>query len=95
MATEAAYSGSGSDGNGFKLGSSSSDGNHVLSNCIAFGNKATGFTSNGGKASTCTSCKSCNNGKSDTGVSGVTSGGCPSASAAEAARAADGSLPAI
>lgn len=95
MATEAAYSGSNSDGNGFKLGSDSSDGGHKLANCISFGNKAAGFTNNGGKSSSCTSCKSCSNGKSDTGVSGVTSGGCPSASAAQAPRSADGSLPAI
>jgi pectate disaccharide-lyase len=93
IAMESAYVGSNSDGNGFKLGSDSSDGGHKLSNCMAFNNKKTGFTNNGGKNSTCTNCKSCSNGQSDTGVSGVTSGGCPSVSAAQGARKADGSLP--
>jgi hypothetical protein len=95
MATESAYSGSNSDGNGFKLGSSGGDGGHKLTSCIAFGNKATGFTSNSGASSSCTGCKSCNNGKADTGVSGVTSGGCPSSAAAQMKRASDGSLPSI
>jgi len=95
MATESGYKGSNSDGNGFKLGSDSDDGAHKLSGCMAFGNKKSGFTSNGGKDSTCANCKSCNNGQADKGVSGVSSGGCPAASAAQAKRNADGSLPSI
>jgi hypothetical protein len=90
-------SGSGSDGNGFKLGSAGGDGNHKLVSCFATGNKAKGFTRNNGAESSCSGgCGSWGNGAADLGVSGITIKSGPSSSAIIAAkRDAEGNLPDI
>ena len=77
-ARNASFTGSDSDGNGFKLGGDNMGGNHTLTNCSAWDNKARGFTNNSGSNSSCSGCTSCANGTSgDQGVSGITTSGCP------------------
>ena len=61
-ARNASFTGSNSDGNGFKLGGDNMGGNHQLMNCSAWDNKARGFTNNSGSNSTCSGCTSCANG---------------------------------
>ena len=91
-ARNTAYTGSNSDGNGFKLGGDSMGGNHRLSNCSSWDNKKTGYTNNSGAASSCTGCTSCNNGQADQSVSGISSGNCPTARGMTA-RNIDGTIP--
>jgi hypothetical protein len=59
-----------SDGNGFKMGGSKINGNHVLYNCISFENKNHGFTDNSNPGTiTVDSCTSFNNSLADGGKS--------------------------
>jgi hypothetical protein len=91
-AKNASFTGSNSDGNGFKLGGDSMGGNHKLTNCSSWSNKKTGYTNNSGAPSSCTGCTSCNNGQADQMVSGITSGGCPT-TRGMTARNMDGTIP--
>jgi len=91
-ARNSSYTGSNSDGNGFKLGGDSMGGNHRLSNCSSWDNKKTGYTNNSGAASSCSGCTSCNNGQADQMVSGISSGNCPTARGMTA-RNIDGTIP--
>lgn len=51
------------NGNGFKLGGEGTAGEHVLTNCVAFGNRSKGFDHNNGNAGqTMVNCTSYNNG---------------------------------
>ena len=91
-ARNSSFTGSNSDGNGFKLGGDSMGGNHQLMMCSAWDNKARGFTNNSGSNSTCSGCTSCANGTSgDQGVSGITTSGCPTSRTG--ARNIDGTIP--
>ncbi|MCM1325090.1 MAG: right-handed parallel beta-helix repeat-containing protein [Bacteroidales bacterium] len=55
------------DMNGFKLGGSGVATDHIVENCLAFNNGATGFTDNNNPGShTITNCTTVNNGKYDT-----------------------------
>lgn len=53
------------NGNGFKLGGEGMPGGHVLDNCVAFGNKADGITSNSCPDVKLINCTSYNNKKSN------------------------------
>jgi hypothetical protein len=64
--TSTGLSGSGSDGNGFKLGSDETSGgvSHILTDCIANNNKKCGFTGNGNPGPiTLTNCTGTGNGQ--------------------------------
>ena len=91
-ARNSSFTGSNSDGNGFKLGGDDKGGNHMLMNCSSWDNKKTGYTNNSGAASSCSGCTSCNNGQADQMVSGISSGGCPTARGMTA-RNIDGTIP--
>jgi len=102
----ATYSGSESNGNGFKMGGNKVSAKHVMSNLFGFYNNGTGghkadwgFTNNSNPASmTCTGCGAWNNtGGSfqNIGHTGDVSANATPAKAAAAKRNADGSLPDI
>jgi hypothetical protein len=99
--------GTGSNGNGFKMGGDKVSAAHVMSNCFAFDNNQTkgsstadwGFTNNSNPATiTCTGCGAWNNhgGNFQTIThTGDVTASATSAKAAAAARNTNGSLPAI
>jgi hypothetical protein len=96
--------GSGSDGNGFKLGGGSISAAHILSNLVAvdnsYGSPGCGFTENSNPASmTCTgTCAAWGNKTNVDSIGGVSTTAIGSATSAKmiaAQRAADGSLPSI
>ncbi len=103
----ATTAGTGSNGNGFKMGGNKVSAAHVMSNCFAFDNNETkgsssadwGFTNNSNPATiTCTGCGAWNNkGGSFQSIThtGDVTASTTSAKAAAAARNANGSLPAI
>ena len=51
------------DGNGFKLGGDSMPGGHTLTNCVAYGNKRAGITSNSCPDLTIENCTAADNGR--------------------------------
>jgi hypothetical protein len=99
--------GTGSNGNGFKMGGNKVSAAHTMSNCFAFDNNEAkgsssadwGFTNNSNPATiTCTGCGAWNNrGGSFQSVThtGDVTASATSAKASAAARTANGSLPAI
>ena len=99
--------GTGSNGNGFKMGGDKVSAAHVMSNCFAFDNNQTkgsstadwGFTNNSNPATiTCTGCGAWNNhGGSFQSIThtGDVTASATSAKAAAATRSTNGSLPAI
>jgi pectate disaccharide-lyase len=104
----ASTAGTGSNGNGFKMGGDKVSAAHVMSNCFAFDNNETaggshvsdwGFTNNSNPASIkCTGCGAWNNkGGSFQSIThtGDVTASATTAKASAAKRNADGSLPAI
>jgi len=105
----ATTAGSGSNGNGFKMGGNKVSAKHVMSNDFAFDNNETaggdhvsdwGFTNNSNPASmTCTGCGAWNNKggsfQNITSSGGVSATSVTAAKAAAAKRNADGTLPDI
>jgi hypothetical protein len=105
----ATTAGSGSNGNGFKMGGNKVSAKHLMSNDFAFDNNETaggahvsdwGFTNNSNPASmTCTGCGAWNNRggsfQNITSSGGVSATSVTTAKAAAAKRNADGSLPDI